>query len=184
MKFRKIKVILIHGNGGGTVKDNWLPYAKRELEKLGIKVIAQDFPDPVLARSKYWLPFLKKLGADENTILIGHSSGAIASMRFAERNKILGSVLIGTYYTDLNDENEKKSGYFGDSWNWEKIKNNQKWIIQFNSSDDPWVPIEEARFVHQKLNTEYYEYEHEGHFGADKHYPRFPKLVEVIKDKL
>lgn len=180
----KIKVIFIHGNGGGTAKDNWFPYVKRELEKLGIKVIDEDFPDPVLARAKYWLPFLKKLGADEDTILIGHSSGAIAAMRFAESNKILGSVLVGGYYTDLGDENEKQSGYFDKKWNWEKIKKNQKWIIQFNSKDDPWIPIEEARYIHQKLNTEYYEFEHEGHFGGDKYYPEFPKLVEVVKSKL
>lgn len=180
----KIKAIFIHGNGGGMASDNWFPYTKKELEKVGVKVTAQDFPDPVLARAKFWLPFLKKLGADENTILIGHSSGAIAALRFAENNKILGSVLVGGYYTDLGDENEKKSGYFDTLWNWEAIKNNQKWIIQFNSKDDPWIPIEEARFVHEKLGTEYYEYDHEGHFGADKPYPEFPKLVEVIKGKL
>jgi|SRR3989344_558038 len=181
---KNIKVIFIHGNGGGTAKDNWFPYLKRELEKIGIKVIAKNFPDPVLARAKYWLPFLKKLGADENTVLIGHSSGAIAALRFAENNKILGSVLVGGYYTDLGDEGEKKSGYFDESWNWEKIKNNQKWIIQFNSQDDPWIPIAEARYINKMLNTEYHEYEKEGHFGADKYYPEFPKLVEVLKAKL
>ena len=179
-----IKVILIHGNGAGTAKDQWFPYVKKELEKLGLKVIARDFPDPVLARAKYWLPFLKKLGADKNTILIGHSSGAVAAMRFAEENKILGSVLVGACYTDLGDEMEKKSGYYEKPWNWQNIKNNQKWIIQFASKDDPWIPIKEARFIHQRLNTEYYEYEHEGHFGADREYPKFPKLVEVVKAKL
>lgn len=184
MKFKKIKAILIHGNGSGSAKDNWFPYVKQHLEKLGVKVIAEDFPDPVLARAKYWLPFIKKLGADENTILTGHSSGAVAAMRFAEKNKILGSVLVSACYTDLGDEMERKSGYYNHPWDWEKIKNNQKWIIQFASKDDPWIPIEEARFINQELNTDYYEYEHEGHFGADKYYPEFPKLVEVIKTKL
>ncbi len=181
---KQIKAIFIHGNGGGTAKDNWFPYVKERLEKLGVQVIARAFPDPVLARAKYWLPFIKKLGADENTIIIGHSSGAIAALRFAENNMILGSVLVGGYYTDLGLDDEKQSGYFDAPWDWEKIKNNQKWIIQFNSKDDPWIPIEEARFIHQKLDTEYYEYEHEGHFGADKYYPEFPKLVEVAKSKL
>jgi len=85
------KVILIHGNGGGSAKEHWFPYTKRELGKLGVETIARTFPDPVYAREKYWLPFLKdELGADKNTILVGHSSGAIAAMRFAEKNKILG----------------------------------------------------------------------------------------------
>jgi len=55
----KIKIILIHGNGGGNVQDNWFPYVRNELEKLHLTVIARDFPDPILAREKYWLPFLK-----------------------------------------------------------------------------------------------------------------------------
>lgn len=99
-----IRVILIHGNGQGSAKDQWFPYIKGKLEKLGVKVIDRDFPDLPLARAKYWLPFLKKLGADKNTILIGHSSGAVAAMRFAEENKILGSILISACHTDLGDE--------------------------------------------------------------------------------
>lgn len=184
MKFKKIKAILIHGNGSGSAKDNWFPYIKKELEQFGVKVIAENFPDPILARGEYWLPFIKKLEADEKTILIGHSSGAVAAMRFAENNKILASVLVSACYTDLGDEMERKSGYYNKPWNWEKIKNNQQWIIQFASKDDPYIPIEEARFIHDKLNTEYYEYEHEGHFGADKDYPECPKLVEVLRKRL
>jgi len=69
------KVILIHGNGGseesggGSSKQDWFPYIKRELSKLGIETIGRTFPDPIYAREKYWLPFLKdELGADENTV--------------------------------------------------------------------------------------------------------------------
>ena len=58
------KVILIHGNGGGTGKDNWFPYLKKELKKLDIQCEAPDFPDAKLARAKFWLPFLKKLKAN------------------------------------------------------------------------------------------------------------------------
>ena len=31
----KPKVILIHGNGGGTGQDNWFPYVKKQLEEKG-----------------------------------------------------------------------------------------------------------------------------------------------------
>lgn len=124
-----LKVIFLHGNGGESVNDNWFPYLQKELTKLNLNVIAKNFPDADLAREKYWLPFLIELEADENTILIGHSSGAIAAMRFAESNKLLGSILIGTYYTDLGDEKEKLSGYFNRHWDWKAIKSNQKWIV-------------------------------------------------------
>jgi predicted alpha/beta hydrolase family esterase len=179
-----VKVIFIPGNGGGTPRDNWFPYLKIELTKLDVKVTDKDFPDNIIASEKSWIPFLKKLGADEKTILIGHSTGAIAAMRFAENNKILGSVLVGGYYTDLGIEEEKQAGYSNRPWNWEKIKSNQKWIIQFNSTDDPWIPIEEARFVHEKLNTDYFEYKDKGHFGGDYLKLEFPEIVEYIKTKL
>jgi len=66
-------------------------------------------------------------------------------------------VLIAAAYTDLDDETEKISGYFDTPWNWQKIQKNQHWILQFASVDDPYIPIQEARFIHQKLNTDYYE---------------------------
>lgn len=181
----EVKVIFIPGNGGGSPQDNWFPYLKRELEKLKVKVIASEFPDNQLARECFWLPFLKNdLKADDYSILVGHSSGAIAAMRLAEKNKILGSVLIGSYHTDLGWLTEKQSGYFDRPWDWEAIKRNQKWIIQFASPNDPWIPIEEARFVQSKLNTEYYEIEEGGHFGGDYKKTDFPELLEAIKTKL
>ena len=177
-----IKVILLHGNGNSTLNDHWFPYIKSELEKIGLTVISQQFPDTYLARANYWLPFLKnELKADEYSILIGHSSGAIAAMRFAQENKICGSILIGSYYTDLGMKTERLSGYFHMPWQWDMIKNNQQWIIQFASTDDPWIPIEEPRFIHEQLESEYYEFYNQGHFTG---LTLFPELIEAIKKKL
>jgi len=180
----KFKVILIHGNGGHWPKENWLPPVARRLRELGLKVIFRQFPDPVLARAKYWLPFIKKLGADENTILVGHSSGAVAAMRYAEKHKIFGSILVAACYTDLGVPEEKISRYYDKPWNWEAIKNNQQWIAQFASVDDQFIPIKEARFIHKKLSTEYYEFKHQGHFSSWDKKVDFPKIVAIIKKKL
>jgi predicted alpha/beta hydrolase family esterase len=175
----KTKVIFLPGNGGdGNTSYGWFPYVKSELEKLGYEVINPIFPDGELARNIYWLTFLETLNPDENTILIGHSSGAVAIMRYTEYHKILGSVLVAPCYTDLGLENEKLSGYYNLSWNWEKIKNNQKWIIQFSSTDDPFIPIDEARYINNKLGTKYFEL-NQGHFMGDT----LPELIEAIKSK-
>ena len=180
-----MKAILIPGNGGGSPNDNWFPYLERELPALGIKVINTQFPDPELSRQEFWIPFIKELGADVDTILIGHSSGAVAAMRYAETNKILGSVLVGAYCTDLGYDSEKQSGYFDSPWNWDDVRNNQKWIIEFASTDDPFIPIAEAQFLKENLNTDYYEYTDQGHFGHGSQ-PKleFPELVLAIKSKV
>lgn len=180
-----IRTILIHGNGDSKPTDNWLPYLKQELEKLGIQVDAPQFPDTELARSSFWLPFLEnELQADENTIIIGHSSGAIAAMRYAETHSILGSALIGAYYTDLGIEAEKLSGYFSTPWNWKAIRKNQKFIIQFAGVNDPWIPINEAHVVRDNLQTDYYESPDQGHFGGDYYKEKFPELLEAIKKNI
>jgi len=180
MDLSKYKIVLIHGNGGGISTDHWFPSVKKSLEDIGFNVIARDFPDNQIAHESIWLSFLKnEITTDENTILIGHSSGAVASMRFAENNKILGSILVGCNYTDLGDAIEKESGYYNHPWNWQQIKNNQNWIIQFASTDDPYIPIEEPRFISQQLNSEYHEFKDKGHFCISE----FPELITEIKKK-
>ncbi len=175
-----VKAILIHGNNTLHWSYDWMPWAKKELEKLGTTVTAETFPDSIIAREKYWIAFLEKLRADESTILIGHSSGAVAAMRYAETHRVLGSVLISPSYTDLDNDLEKQSGYYDKTWQWEKIKENQQWIIEFGSTDDPLIPVEEFRHIHKMLQTEYYEFSDKKHFSQK----RFPELIEAIKKKL
>ena len=178
------KIILIPGNGGGSPQDNWFPYLSKQFAEMGILVIAREFPDNDLAREKYWIPYLKELGADSNSILIGHSSGAIAAMRFAEKNNILGSVLVGAYHTDLGIEKEKLSGYFDRPWDFDAIKKNQQWISVFASKDDPWIPISEPRFLAEQLDAYYFEYDDQGHFGGDYHKPEFPEIIKFVQERL
>ena len=181
----KTKIILVHGNGGSWPKENWLPPVAEKLSKLkDVKVIFRRFPDPVLARAKYWLPFIKKLGADENTILVGHSSGAVAAMRYAEKHTVLGLILVAACHTDLGDPREKASRYFDRPWNWRAIKKNQKWIVQFASVDDPHIHIREPRFIHKKLKTEYFEFKRQGHFSRQDKKTDFPQIVSIVKRKL
>lgn len=178
---KKTKVILIHGNSTIRWSYAWMPWIKKELEKLGCNVVAETFPDSIIARERFWIPFLEEyLETDENTILVGHSSGAVCAMRYAENHKILGSVLISPCYTDLGDSLEKQSGYYEGLWLWNQIKENQKWIVQFGSKDDPLIPVEEFRHINEKLDSEYTEFKDKGHF-MDK---KFPELLDVIKNKL
>jgi len=174
---RKIKIIIIHGNGGTTIDRFWYSYVKNAFEQQGLTVVARTFPDNVLARSSQWLPFLEhELKADKNSILVGHSSGAVAAMKYAETHQIMGSVLVGTYSTHLDVETEKASGYFDLPWQWEKIKENQLWSIVLASHDDPYIPIQEQRYVAEQLDSEYHEYDDKGHFMEHE----FEELVAAV----
>lgn len=176
------KAILIPGNGGGSTHEEWFPYVTAALERRGCAVVSPGtWPDPVLARAEYWLPYLEQLGTDENTILVGFSSGAIAALRHAEKHRILGSVLVAGYHTTLGIREEEISGYFDTAWDWDRIRAHQRWIVQLNSPSDPYIPIEEARFLHRQLQSDYHEIANRGHF-----YPmtEFPELVAAVEKYL
>jgi predicted alpha/beta hydrolase family esterase len=175
------KAILIHGNGGCTAGDIWLPWLERELTALGLEVINQTFPDNIKARAQYWLPHIESLGADERTILIGHSSGAVAAMRYAEEHRLLGSILVGVCHTDLGDSFEAASGYYETEWQWQRIRDNQQWIAIYSSTDDPHIPIAEPRFIAAQLKCSYFEFTDRGHFTDAR---QFPEIVDLMRRRL
>ncbi len=180
------RVILLHGNGGSTGADNWQPYIQKNLKELGVTCVSPDLPDPERARASYWFPYFKDtLEIGENDIVVGHSSGALAILKYAEKNKVGGSVLVGTYYTDLGYEDERTSGYFDTPWDWDAIKSNQPWTAIFASEDDPYIPIQEPEHIRDHLNSEYYLMVGQGHFG-DPTQPmlEFPELLSLLKKKL
>lgn len=181
MMLADLKVILIHGNGGSTGNNYWFPEIKKSLEEMGVTVLNPTFPDNDMAHESIWTDYLlNKLKADENTIIIGHSSGGVLAMRVAEQHKLYGTVLFGVNYTDLGDDMEKEAGYYNRPWEWEKIRGNQNWIIQFASTDDPFIPIDEPRLIKEKLQSDYYEFNDKGHFMIES----FPNLFPIIKKKL
>ncbi len=177
---QKPRFIFIHGNCATHWSFAWAPWFKAELEKLGFKTFFETMPDSVIARSEYWLPFLKnhvKVGG--NDVLVGWSSGAVAAMRYAEQNKILGSVLISPCYTDLGDELEKQSGYYDKPWDWEKIKANQKKIALIWGDDDPFIPQTEFDFIAEQLQPTQIKIHGGKHFAERQ---TFPELMQYMKN--
>jgi hypothetical protein len=91
------RAAIIPGNGCtfNLERCMWYGWARRHLEQEGISTALQTMPDPsspflrpspkiVVASESIWLPFMQDtLRCDENTIVIGHSSGAEAAMRSA-----------------------------------------------------------------------------------------------------
>ena len=172
------KIIIVPGNGGASMDDHWFPYITAKFTEAGHEVIAKSFPDAYLARKEFWFPFIENvLQPNDQSILIGHSSGAEAVMRYAEEHALFGSVLVSPCHTDMGVREEKISGWYDDPWQWEKIKANQKFILQFSSTDDYIVPIAEQYFVRDHLQPEYHEFHDRGHFVVQS---EFSELVDAL----
>lgn len=174
----KPRIIYIHGNQSEHWSFAWAPWLKGELESRGYETFFETFPDSIIARAKYWLPFLEEhVHAGENDVIVGWSSGAVAAMRYAETHKINGSILIGPCVSDLGDELEKQSGYFDSPWNWERIRTNQKNIALVYSNNDPYIPQEQFKIIQKELNPEILEITGAGHF-TDRN--SFPEVLDII----
>ena len=110
-----------------------------------------------VARARRWVPFLRGLGVDEETVVVGHSSGAAAAMRLCERERVKALVLVCAYHTDLGDASEAAAGYFGRPWAWDRIRENAGRVVLFHDADDPHIPKAEARLVAGELKADYHE---------------------------
>uniref|UniRef100_A0A673YV13 Retinoblastoma binding protein 9 n=1 Tax=Salmo trutta TaxID=8032 RepID=A0A673YV13_SALTR len=118
------KVIIVSGNGAGDVE----------------QCLYCIFIFLVTAREQIWLPFIQeKLKCDEETVIIGHSSGAAAAMRYAETHKVFGLILVGAYTSDLGDENERERvvRYFSRPWEREQMRRNVGTLFSLASRMTP-----------------------------------------------
>lgn len=135
-------------------------------EKYEIQCVCENFPDPLHARRDRWVPFMRSLAEKHssqdpsNVILVGHSSGAQAALRYAELYPVHGVVLVSSTYSDLGDAHERASGYYpqkggnGEESNpylFEVMKSNCKNWNQFHSDDDPFIPLFEAEKIRNGL---------------------------------
>lgn len=165
-------------------KYEWIKNLKSDLEKLNfglddVELVFETMPDSILARKKYWFEFLKKVGVDSETVLIGFSSGAVCAMRWAELNEVLGLVLIAPYYTDTGCLVEKKSGYFNEDWDWSSINLNSKFSLVFSSLNDEFISQDEFDLVCDKLDCKSFRFMSLGHFISDD-FLRVPFLVDSL----
>jgi hypothetical protein len=123
-----------------------------------------------------------------NVILVGHSSGAQAALRYAEEYQVQGCVLVSATYSDLGDSHERASGYYplktssgieSNHYLFEKMKENCKTWIQFHSDNDPFIPLFEAEQIRDGLglssDTGYRVLPGRSHF-----FEFFPELFDSV----
>jgi len=131
-----------------------------------IPCICEDFPDPLHARRDRWIPFIRSLAENHssrdlsNVILVGHSSGAQAALRYSETYSVHGCVLVSATYSDLGDAHERASGYYpaksengeqANPYRFHEMKKNCKNWFQFHSDNDPFIPLFEAERIRDGL---------------------------------
>lgn len=149
------RVVIIPGNGAGCAAANFYPTLAASLRALDIDVaLADEMPDADTARAAIWLPFIRDvLGADSECVLVGHSSGALAALRLAEKHAFHAVIAVSVTDNDLGSDNERASGYYDEPWNWSAMRENVRHLVMFSSDDDPFIPIATQRSVARALEA-------------------------------
>ncbi len=131
-----------------------------------------------------WLPFvLKGATFNEETILIGHSSGArlILSILGAIDVKIKQGILVSSYARTLRKSMDDTKD--GEEPRWKDIRRHVGSITFINSDNDPWGCDDvQGRILHDHLGGDLIV-RHDGHMGSSAHnqpYKEFPLLLDLI----
>ncbi len=180
------RVVLMHGKDA-TPQDKWYPWLVREMEKRGVHVDVPALPqthNPVL---QGWVDVLKSLHPTANTVLVGHSRGGVAILRYLEQlpddQKVGKVILVATNYakTDARHTEESTNGFYTDSgYDWEEIRRHCDEIVVLHSRDDQTVPFENGEIIAKKLGAKFLAFDDRGLFGSTLKKQEIPELIEEI----
>lgn len=184
------RAFLIHG-WSGLPDSSWRPWLKRELEAHGYVVESLAMPDTDDPRIETWVSFLAAaVGVpDEETILVGHSIGCQAILRYLatlpEGQRISVAYLVGGWFSKLTNSDSEEELRISKPWretpiNFENVKRATKSIVAIFSDNDPYVPLENEVAIREKLGAKTIVVSKMGHIGEDDGVTELPVLLDEI----
>jgi hypothetical protein len=175
--------LILHGTDSNS-SDNWFPWLKTELEKLGYKVWVPNLPHaekPNIERYNKFIFSNKDWEFNKESIIVGHSSGAVEVLgllgALPEKITVNKCFLVGSFMNDLGWDSLKE--LFLKPFDFEKIKKKAKEFIFIHSDDDPYCPLDHAKYLAEKLAGKLIIKNNQGHFsGKDV---KVPVILDELK---
>jgi predicted alpha/beta hydrolase family esterase len=178
--------IILHGTGN-TPDGNWFRWLEKELEASGYEVWLPQLPSAEVPNAEKYNTLLlnHEFNFNDETVLIGHSSGAVSILNllqeFPEDTKIKAAFLVGAFKGPL--DKSTRSELFPKPFDFEKIRAHCEKFVFVHSDNDPYCPLADAKFLSEKLNGKLVVEPGEGHFNLETgpQYKQFPLLLDLIK---
>ncbi|MBN1258684.1 serine hydrolase family protein [Candidatus Peregrinibacteria bacterium] len=175
---------IFHGTGGYP-EENWFPWMKRELTKLGYRVFVPQFPTPHNQTPEKWFEVFKEYEKYYNseTILIGHSLGGAFLLRVLEKYdvKIKAAFLVAAPVGVLPIKNLLTDKPFIEKpFDWDMIKSRVEKFAVFHSDNDPYVSLGNGQELAKKLGVDLTFVPNAGHFNKTAGYTEFKLLLDKI----
>lgn len=162
-------------------QDNWYPWLKGELEKRNYTVFVRELPtmNTDLPNLQAQLQSIDELRIiDDNTIVIGHSLGALLALRLAERHRYQKMFLVAGW--DFNDLTTEHRLFWPNPINHKAIKNNVKEIYVLSSDNDPYITAFLAQEMSKRLDGEFILIKGAGHFTEKDGVTQIPELLQYL----
>ncbi len=137
----------------GSPESNWFPWLKTELKKKGYGVTVPDLPT-IRTNLPDMEQMLKTIKVDEDTVVVGHSLGALLGLRLAERQKFKKLILVSGWDFDDGLASEHRL-FWPNKIDHDKVKKNVKEFIVIHSSNDPYTPAHDAEEMSKRLNGKF-----------------------------
>jgi predicted alpha/beta hydrolase family esterase len=180
------KAAIIHGTKGSP-EGNWFQSVAGELEAGGFRTFIPQFPTPEGQTLTNWLRhFGAEVGQlDAQSLLIGHSVGAVFALRLLETLKTpISTVVLVSGFTGalgLPDYDALNASFVAGSFDWAHIRAHAENVICLNGDNDPYVPFEQGQEIADSLGVENCIVENGGHLNAEFGFTSFPRLLEELR---
>lgn len=181
------QALILHGTDASPAH-NWFTWLKEQLEQEGYKVWLPQLPNSATPSTKTYNEFLLSspdFKFNEETILIGHSSGAVEILSLLQHLpddvKVEAAYLVSAFKDDLGWES--LSGLFEEPFDFAKIKAKADKFVFLHSDNDPYVPFEHAQYLSEQVGGELIIKTGQGHFNTElsESYKEFPLLLHIIE---
>lgn len=177
--------VILHGTNDKP-EGSWFTWIKDELEAKGYKVWLPQLPDCDKPNVDKYNKYLMN-GYDFNleTVLIGHSSGAVEILSLLDNLpkgvKINKAILVAGFINNLKWD--ALDELFTHEFDWENIKSKCNNFVFIHSDNDPYVPLDHGKFLQEKLGGELIIKEGQKHFSVGsfgQEYKKFPLLLDLV----
>lgn len=181
------QALILHGTDA-TPANNWFTWLKEQLEQGSYKVWLPQLPNSDKPNTETYNKFLLSnpdFEFDEETIIVGHSSGAVEALsllqHLPDNAKIKAAFLVSAFRDDLGWD--ALTGLFTEPFDFEKIKTKAEKFVFLHSDNDPYVPLGHAHYLAERVGGELIVKPGQGHFNTElsEKYKSFPELLELIR---
>lgn len=180
------KFLILHGTNGSPAS-NWFMWLKGILIGRGYRVWLPQLPSADKPNTATYNKFLlsnKDFIIDEDTVIIGHSSGAVEILSLLQHlpkdTVIKAAILVAAFNNDLGVD--ILAGMFTEPFDFEIIKTHCSNFTFIHSDDDPYCPIDQAEYLALQTGGNLLQFEGQGHFNVElgPQYKQFPELIDII----